>query len=113
VSSNVTETPALRITADADGSTAVLRLAGELDLATADLLREHVHRLVRGGGQPLRLVFDMAGLEFMDVTGLGALLEARRKVAAIGGSVAITRPRPMVVRMLGLLQLEDALQIDD
>ena len=105
------DAPALRITADADGATAILRLAGELDLATADLLREHVHRLVRGTGQPQSLVIDMAGLEFMDVTGLGALLEARRKGAATGGSVTIQRPRPMVVRMLNLLKLEDALQI--
>jgi anti-sigma B factor antagonist len=108
----VTETPALRISGDADGPKAVLRLAGELDLATADVLRERVREVVSGDGELRQLVFDIAGLEFMDVTGLGALLEARRKVAAVGGSVAIRRPRPMVVRMLTLLDLEDALQID-
>jgi anti-anti-sigma factor len=108
----VNETPALRISADADGATAVLRLAGELDLATADVLRERVREVVGHDSQVRRLVFDLAGLEFMDVTGLGALLEARRKVTAVGGSVALQRPRPMVMRMLNLLELEDALRVE-
>jgi anti-anti-sigma regulatory factor len=37
--------PALRIAAETDGSTTLLRLAGELDLATADQLREQVRML--------------------------------------------------------------------
>jgi hypothetical protein len=34
-------------------------------------------------------------------------------MAAKGGVLTLRRPRPMVVRMLTLLSLEDALQIDD
>lgn len=109
---SVTEGPALRINADADGPTTVLRLIGELDLATAEQLRGRVREVVGGHEDLRRLVFDVAGLEFMDVTGLGALLDARRKLVARGGSVAIRRPRPMVVRMLALLELEDALQVE-
>jgi anti-anti-sigma factor len=107
----VRETPALRVTADADGTTAVLRLAGELDLATTEQLRERVHGLLHDA--PVRhLVIDLAGLDFLDVTGLGALLEARRKLIARGGTLALRRPRPMVLRMLSLLELEDALQVE-
>jgi anti-anti-sigma factor len=108
----VTDVPALRISADADGATAVLSLAGELDLATADLLRRRVHEVVGSDAELRRMVFDVAGLDFMDVTGLGALLEARRKLIERGGSVAIRRPRPMVLRMLTLLELDDALQVE-
>ena len=108
----VADTPSLRITADADGGTAVLKLAGELDVATADLLRERVRDLLGHGTDVHRLVLDLAGLEFLDVTGLGALLETRRKLAALGGTLALRRPRPMVLRMLSLLNLEDALQVE-
>jgi anti-anti-sigma factor len=106
------DTPALRITADAEGSTTVLRLAGELDLATADLLRERIRPLVGHGSVVRELVLDLAALEFLDVTGLGALLEARRKLAATGATLTLRRPRPMVVRMLNLLNLEEALHTE-
>jgi anti-anti-sigma factor len=104
--------PALRITAESDGATTVLRLAGELDLATADLLRERVRTLLGHGSVIQLLVLDLAGLEFLDVTGLGALLEARRKLSATGATLTLRRPRPMVVRMLTLLNLEEALHIE-
>ncbi|MCU1590335.1 MAG: anti-sigma factor antagonist [Frankiales bacterium] len=109
---HVADTPALRITADAEGATTVLRLAGELDLATADLLRERVRELLGRGSAVRRLALDLAGLEFLDVTGLGALLEARRKLTELGGTLTLRRPRPMVVRMLNLLNLEEALLIE-
>jgi anti-anti-sigma factor len=107
------DTPPLRITVDTDGATTVLRLAGELDLATAEQLRERVRTLLGYGTVLEKLVLDLAGLEFLDVTGLGALLETRRKLSATGVAFALRRPRPMVVRMLGLLNLEEALQIDE
>jgi anti-anti-sigma factor len=105
--------PALRITVESDGGTTVLRLVGELDLASADLLRERVRTLLGHGTVLERLVLDLAGLEFLDVTGLGALLETRRKLAAIDATLTLRRPRPMVVRMLALLDLDGALQIED
>ena len=91
----------------------VLRLAGELDLATSDQLRERVRTLLGHGSVLDKLVLDLAGLEFLDVTGLGALLETRRKLAAAGATLTLRRPRPMVVRMLSLLNLEEALHIED
>ena len=106
------EQPALRISAESDGATTVLRLAGELDLASAEVLRERVRTLLGHGSAIELLVLDLAGLEFLDVTGLGALLEARRKLAATGATLTLRRPRPMVVRMLTLLNLEEALHID-
>jgi anti-anti-sigma factor len=108
----VARRPALRISAAAEGSTAVLSLAGELDLATADVFREHVQELLGSKAEVRRLVLDLGGLEFLDVTGLGAVLETRRKLASNGGSVALRRPRPMVVRMLSLLDLDNALDVE-
>ena len=105
--------PALRITTETDGATTVLRLAGELDLATADQLREQVAALLGKHAGLRHLVVDVAGLEFLDVTGLGALLESRRKLLRTGATMCLRRPRPMVTRMLDLLELEDALHVED
>ena len=110
---HLAEVPALRVTEEVDGSTTVLRLAGELDLATADVLRERVGALSATRSGVRRLTLDLGGLEFLDVAGLGALLEAGRRMTERGASVSLRRPRPMVLRMLSLLSLEGALQVED
>jgi anti-anti-sigma factor len=95
-----------------EGSATVVALAGELDLATADVFRDHVKGLLGQSGSPRRLVIDLGGLEFLDVTGLGAVLETRRKLTAKGGTMALRRPRPMVMRMLDLLELDRAFEVE-
>jgi anti-anti-sigma factor len=100
----------LRVSAAETGQTTVLRVAGELDLATADTLREHV-RACAGPGID-RLVLDLAGVEFVDVTGLGVFVEAQRLASAHGGTVVLRRPRPMVLRMLDLLKLGSAFELE-
>jgi anti-sigma B factor antagonist len=106
------QTAALRITAASDGAGAELRLAGELDLATANALRARVRDLLEPDRGVRRLVLDLAGLEFLDVTGLGVILEAQRRLAYVGGGVVLRRPRPMVVRILNLLQVEQRLTLE-
>lgn len=107
-----TDTPALRISAVAEGDTTVVTLAGELDLASADLLRERIRALLARGSDVRQLVVDLSGLTFLDVTGVGVLLEAHRKMTTLGGSVLLRHPKPMVVRMLSLLELDEALHIE-
>lgn len=107
------DTPLLRVSTQAEGGVTVLRLAGELDLATSRQLDQRVRTVLRGEAGVRRLVIDLGGLEFLDVSGLTALLHARDRIAASDGTMALRRPRPMVLRMLSLLQLEDRLEIED
>jgi anti-anti-sigma factor len=60
-----------------DGDRSVLALTGELDIDSVGGLREQVQEHV-SGGQVRRLTLDLAGLTFVDSSGLGLLLEARR-----------------------------------
>ena len=57
----------------------VLSLTGELDLYTAPALREALQGAVERS--PKRLVVDLAGVTFIDSTALGALVEARSRLA--------------------------------
>ena len=57
------------------GAAYVVRLGGELDLYNADTVRQALLDVARTG--PERLVLDLAEVEFIDSTGLGALIEAR------------------------------------
>ncbi|HLX19208.1 MAG TPA: STAS domain-containing protein [Gaiellaceae bacterium] len=61
-----------------DGSV-VVRLAGELDLYNAQDVRQAL--LACTEAQPDRLVVDLSGVEFIDSTVLGVLIEARSRMA--------------------------------
>ena len=83
---------------DVVGDTATVALRGELDVATAPTLREHVVRLISEGRTTI--VFDCTGLDFIDSTGLGVLIGARARCLAANGSVALTGVKPALQRLL-------------
>jgi anti-sigma B factor antagonist len=64
----------------------LLVLRGELDLATVSLLQEPLNRAMRRGAS---VVIDLAGLEFIDSTGLEALLRADRQLGACDGQLVL------------------------
>jgi anti-sigma B factor antagonist len=69
---------------------AIVSIAGDLDLATVPRLRaELAAEPVAGAGA---VVVDLAGVTFMDSTGLSALLDLERDLTARGGRLAIACP---------------------
>ena len=85
-----------------------LMLVGELDLVTADLAREAI-----GSAQDETpgLSCDLGDVWFVDLTGLRVLLDAADRAGQAGAGVTITNCPPIVPRMLALLNLRDALDI--
>jgi anti-sigma B factor antagonist len=82
------EEPAFSIVvARLDGRT-VLELAGELDLATAPELEDALHERLRAG-EPL--VVDLRGLDFMDSSGVRALVAGHSAAKDAGCSLVIVR----------------------
>jgi anti-sigma B factor antagonist len=69
--------PPVRSTETREGAV-VVHLAGELDLHNADEVRGALLDAAASG--PKRIVIDMAGVEFVDSTALGVLVEVRSKV---------------------------------
>jgi anti-anti-sigma factor len=79
-----------------DTGRTVLRLRGELDMATTPTLMKVLHELQHGHAQ--EIVVDLRGLSFLDSMGLSALLEAyvagqdgHRKVSFIRGGRTVQR----------------------
>ncbi len=69
----------------------VLAVGGEIDLATAPRLREHVVRLVtEHAGRPV--VVDLTGVTFCDSLGLGVLVGAQRRARSLGGELRLVVP---------------------
>ena len=85
-----------------DGSPPILRLSGELDLATADELRVSLDNALSSGSP---LVVDMAGVVFIDASGLRPILQA---AASMNGSGPLTLVNaPLASRLLRLTDLTD------
>ena len=85
-----------------------LMLVGELNLVTADLAREAI-----GNAQDETpgLSCDLGDVWFVDLTGLRVLLDAAARAGQAGARLTITNCPPIVPRMLALLDLRDALDI--
>ena len=91
----------MEIGRDQRANATVIRLVGELDLATAPDVLAAVEAEV-GNGKRVHLVLDMSGVSFIDSTGVRTLLEAAR---AADSSLSLLAPSPAVTRVLELTEL--------
>ena len=83
-------------------------LVSRLDAATA---RNFKAALEAAWSPELKRVeLDLGGVEFMDSSGVGALISSYRKLGAVPGSLRVLRPRPNVRSLLELLRLNDFLE---
>jgi anti-anti-sigma factor len=62
-------------------------LFGELDLASAPELRNHLYWSISGG--VVHMVLDLANLTFINSTGISLLVTALRKMETAGGSLVV------------------------
>ena len=94
------------VTFDADG-TATVRVAGEIDIATADTVRQAV--AVALEQRPAHLVFDLSAVDFIDSSGLAVLLEAAKQ----SDSVRIDQASNIVRRVIVATGLSGMFGIGD
>lgn len=92
--------------ADPERST-IVHLTGEVDLAAADEIIGTVQQALdeadSAGDGPL--VLDLAGVTFMDSTGLGALISIRARAEAAGRSLTLRQVPARVRRLLEITGL--------
>jgi len=79
----------------------VLYLSGELDLVYTPNLREHI-RAALDVDAVMRLVLDLAELEFIDSTGIGVLVWAHQECLERGRQLAVSGCGPRVRRVLNV-----------
>jgi len=89
------------ITAGAD--CAVLRVRGEIDIYTAPELREHVIKLVADGVR--HITADLRAVDFLDSTGLGALVGSLKRLREQDGSLTLVTAADRVLTILRLTGL--------
>ena len=97
------------VVSERDGTTAIL-LEGELDLSSADDVREALRGALARG--PKRLVLDLSGLSFMDSTGAGVTMDAGLRASLRGVELLIVPGPPAVQRVFEVLDLVERLPFD-
>jgi anti-sigma B factor antagonist len=87
----------------------IVRLVGELDLYNAEDLRAALKEAIAAA--PTRVVIDLAGVEFVDSTALGVLIEARSKLPA--NTLRLAAPQLETRRTLQISGLDRHLGVHD
>ena len=86
-----------QIAVEAQRDTVTIAPRGELDLATVGQLQRELGRLIDTG--PARVVIDLRGVEFLDSTGLHALLAAHARAQRDNWELTIF-PGPRAVQRI-------------
>lgn len=76
---------------------AVVKIVGELDLATAPRLREALVDLSKEGAR--QITIDLAEMEFIDSTGLSVLVAAWKRMRENGGDLALQSPNAAAMKV--------------
>jgi anti-anti-sigma factor len=104
-------TPEFQMAVSDEGGETVLSVVGDLDLSSSTRFRERLIGLVAEGKH--NLVVDLAGVGFMDSSGLGTLVSGLKRARQAGGDVVLRAPTPAVLRLIELTGLTRVLSIRD
>jgi anti-sigma B factor antagonist len=77
------------------------RLSGDLDLYSVETVREALGPELHG-----TLVLDLAGLEFIDDSGLGLLVGSLKRLRQQGGALVLRNPTAQIRRVLEVTGVE-------
>jgi stage II sporulation protein AA (anti-sigma F factor antagonist) len=94
------ESADLTVTVLADRELAVVAPSGELDMHTGPLLHVQLANQLAHGRR--HLILDLAGVPFMDSSGLNIVIRAIKETDAVGGSLKTAALTPAVQRVFDL-----------
>ena len=89
----------MAVTCTGEGRVLRAALSGEVDHHGARAIMEELNRQI-DLELPRELTIDLAGVTFMDSSGIAVLLRAWRRVGALGGEVRVHNVPPQAARVL-------------
>jgi anti-anti-sigma factor len=101
-------TVSLRGTREVKDNYQLFRLAGQLDSYSDPIFRKVLDKCLDEG--PSNLVLDLALIDFIDSSGLGALVQLAKKAQTAGGTFQIVS-NPRVTQTVKLVRLEQFLSL--
>lgn len=93
--------------------TLLVRVKGELDLHTADDLRESIEQHLKDHPSLKNMIMDLGGTSFIDSSGVGVILGRYKTLTARGGKLAAASVNPAVKRIFELSGMLKLMSIHD
>ena len=90
--------------------TLVVALAGEIDSATSEDFYAEVNAMYANDKKDL--VFDCAGLDFIDSTTLGTFVKIFKQVKADGNRLILKNMRPRIKKLFEICALDRIMEFD-
>ena len=81
-----------------------LIIRGSLDINNASVLAEEIDRIL--ASKPSKVAVDLASLDLIDSSGVGALVKLYKGVRGIGGEVSISGARDQPLAIFKLLRMD-------
>jgi anti-sigma B factor antagonist len=89
----------------------VVEVAGDIDMATSPQLREGLQRVLDAGTH--NVVVDLAGVGFMDSSGLGALVVMFKVARERGGRLCVAAVQRQVRGILTITSVDQVIGVYD
>ena len=100
----------LQLATRREGDAAVISVGGDVDNDTAPQLREAIATAFTGGAR--RVVVDLSATDFLDSSGLGALVGASKEHSG-EGELTLVCPRPQLRKLFEISRLNEIFEIHD
>ena len=84
-----------------DRLTLLLRLAGELDMNTAAMVRQAIDLEIEKRGIRT-VILNLQDVQFVDSSGLGVIIGRYKKLLPLGGKLKITNVPPHIFKIMEL-----------
>ncbi len=93
-----------------NAKTAVIAIAGEMDVYTTPQVKDTFLDLLEKGYS--HLIVDLRRAEYLDSTALGVLVGTLKRVRERGGELRLVAPPPKIRRLLEITRLINVFSID-
>jgi len=102
----------MNLTTRDDGPVTILTVSGDLVIGEAETaFKKTTTRLIEQGRT--RLLVDLAAVNFLDSSGLGALVRAMTNSQKEGGQTKLLHAGPQVRKLLEMTKLDSVFEIHD
>ncbi len=103
------DTLSIDVSSANDGAIQLFALSGTLDIATSPSLRAAL--MEAADRDKHEIIVDLSQLEFLDSTGLGALIGAHKRAAEHDGAVRLVTHEGQILRLLRITGLLDVFSV--
>jgi anti-sigma B factor antagonist len=94
----------LRIQTAREGMDVIVRLTDDVDLRTSPDLRDRLLEAL--GSHPSRLIIDLSGVPYMDSSGVGTLVDMKRRTERDGSAIILVGLQPRVRSVFEITRLD-------